>query len=174
MPSMVVLIILAVAIIAPTIGWWQSALRLDLCEAKYQSFEDKTRLAGERSQKEKDARETELATAAVTIQGELNETRIARDKRYAEFERLLASAQAAGASGGGTSGAAPTAARLSCPNGGAEFNSALAGFEVAVSREILKSRDEAIERNIACKAYIERITEIMTNKPESKDDTTKR
>lgn len=174
MPSMVVLIILAVAILAPTVGWWQSALRLDLCESKFQAFEDKTRLAGERSEKDRETRETELATAAVNIQGELNETRIARDKRFAEFERLLTASQTTDPSSSGTGGVTRTPSRLSCPNGSAELNTAMAGFEVAVSREILKSRDEAIERNAACKAYIEQITRIMTNKPENKDDPTKR
>jgi len=170
MPSVVVLIILAVAIITPTVGWWQSSLRLDLCKADAQSFQDKTRLAGERSEKERVEAETALAKAAVNIQEKLNETAIDRDKRYADYERLLAASQGANPGGSKAGNASPTPTRLTCPDGGAEFNSALGGFEVAVSEQILKTRDEAISRSIACKAYIEQIDKILENK----DDNTKR
>lgn len=161
------LIIIAVAVITPSIGWWQSHIRLDVCTANFDAFKANTQLEGERSEKEKTRRETALAKAAVNIQGDLNETRVNRDKRYAEFERMLAASQTTNPGSGGTSGTAETPSRLNCPDGSAELNSRMAGFEAEVVRKLLKSRDEALTRNAACKAYIEQITDIMTNKPEN-------
>lgn len=161
MPSLVVLIILAVAIITPSVGWWQSSIRLRVCKAESQAFEDKTRLAGEKSEKDRVKAETALAKAAVRIQEKLNETAAERDKRFDDYKRLLAASQG-GHTGGSKDGeVSPSAPRLACPDGGAELNTAMAGFEDAVLEEILKSRDAAISRSIACKAYIEQITEII-------------
>lgn len=166
------LIIIVIAVLAPAIGWWQSAQRLDVCKADFQSFKDNTQLEGERSEHDRAAKETALASAAVNIQGELNEARIDRDKRYADFQRLLTASKAANTSSGEASGTTTSAPGLSCPDAGAEFNSRMAGFEVEVAQSLLKSRDEAIERTIACKHYIEQITNITNT--EDKNATIQR
>lgn len=158
------LIIIAVAVITPSIGWWQSHVRLDVCTANFDAFKANTQLEGERSEKEKTRRETALAKAAVNIQGDLNETRVNRDKRYVEFERMLAASQTTDPSSSEASGIAEAPGRLSCPDSSAEFNSRMAGFEAEVVGTLLKSRDEAIERTIACKTYLEQIGVILTNK----------
>ena len=166
MPSIVVLVILAVAIIGPSVGWWQSHLRLEKTTADFQSFKDNIQLEGERSARDREKKETALAKAAVNIQGELNETRLARDKRFSDFERMLAAAKATRAGGGKAVDPATSAPWLACPDAGAEFNSRMAEFEGEVSQRILKTRDEAISRTIACKAYLEQIENITNQRGE--------
>lgn len=156
------LIIILVAVVVPSVGWWQSHLRLENCEAKKQSFEDQTRLAGKKSEDERKEAEIKLGKAAANIQERLNETAADRDKRFADYERLLAAAKGVGPRNGQEDSASASPAEFSCPNTGTEeFNKRMGEFEAAVSGTLLKTRDEAIDRNIACKQYLEQIGAIL-------------
>lgn len=162
MPSLVVMIILVAAIVIPSAGWWQASARLKVCKAESKSFQDNVQLEGERADKQRVETETRLAQAAVNIQGDLNDARQVRDNNYAAYLKLL-NDKTRSRSGKAVANS-DAAIRLACPDSTAEFNSAMAGFENEVVRQILKTRDEAISRNIACKAYLEQITAIAGEK----------
>lgn len=163
-PEAWVILGMGVLLVILSVTWWSTDNKLKVCTAEYAGFTAKTQAAGEIAEKNRQATETALASAAVNIQGDLNETRVNRDKRYADFQRLLSAAKAAGASSSRASDTSDPSPRLSCSNASAELNSRMAGFEAEVVGTILKSRDEAIERNIACKHYIEQITTILGEK----------
>lgn len=153
------LIIIAVAIATPSIGWWYSSNELKVCTAEYKSFQDTTRSKGEVAEIKRVATETELANAAVNIQGDLNAKQTELNRVYAEYDRLRRLNKGS-AGNRQASTLAERTSGLSCPDRGAELAAVMGRLEDGVI-PILKSRDQAINRTIACKAYLEELQKIL-------------
>lgn len=153
------LIIIAIAIVTPSVGWWYSSNELRVCTAEYEGFQETTRAKGSVAESERISTEKDLAQAAVNIQGDLNAKQIELNRVYAEYDRLRR-ANKGGAGGSKASSLADRTRGLSCPDRGGEFAAAMGRLEDGVI-PILKSRDEAINRTIACKAYLDELQRIL-------------
>lgn len=141
-------------------AYWKQGKELQVCNAEYAGFREKTRAEGLASEILAKGKETELAFAAVNIQGDLNDAHSRLNRLHADYQRLRI-ADKARTSGERISSLSDAAGRINCPDARAEFAKRLERLEVGIHERILRSRDEAIDRTIACKKYVDRITEIM-------------
>lgn len=133
---------------------------LSTTRSNFQLFKDQTAAAGKISEAARVVTEAELAGAAVKIQGDLNAQYIANRDLHANYKRLQLNAAQRGAGSNEANSLADATRGVNCPNDGARLSEALGRLEGGI-QIILETRDAAIIRTQACKAYIDKLVTIL-------------
>ena len=144
--------------------YWKQGKDLEVCKAEAAAFSAQTEAAGTKSELERVTTEHALANAAVNIQGDLNAKQAELDRVYTEYDRLRRLNKGSAGSSQASSLAESTRG-LSCPDRSGEFAAAMERLEDGII-PILKSRDTAINRTVACKVYLEKVQQILNDAEE--------
>jgi hypothetical protein len=152
--------ILGVIIAGLGIAYWKQSYELETCEAQASSFREQVNAEGLASKLAINMKEQALEDAIDKLRRELGDANSKLNTLYADNERLRKLPKG-NPSRGGIINLADAASRISCPDARAEFAERLERLDIGVRERILKSRDEAILRTIACKKYAETVTSII-------------
>lgn len=140
-------------------AYWEQGMQLKLCESNYETFRSSTKAEGLAAELDTKSREHDLSMAAINIQQELNHAYTSLSASHADNERLRHDKASAGRLK--IVNLSEGAARISCPDARSEFAERLERLDLGVRERLLKSRDEAILRTIACKKWVEEVETIV-------------